>query len=204
MFSLVAQSVVLSITAVWGRMSFQRRWRDWLTSRRVVIRFDTGVEGGGKAGESEPRFIEYRIAEDARVAMDAPVDCAVRLLASVLTAGTFAAVLWNVGGSLGLTPFGFEAQVPGYLVVAAVLYAASTTTAMMVVGGNMAFVIERRSQAESESKFAAALELDEPPRANDRRSRQGIGGTRRDKPEARHLAMASPLRSAHAGHSCIP
>lgn len=154
--SLVAQSVVLAIAAVWGRMSFQRRWRDWLTSRLILNWFSVGGEGDGKAGESEPQFIEYRIADDARIATDAPIDFAVGLLASVLTAGTFAAVLWNVGGSLSLAPFGIEAQVPGYLVLAAVLYAASTTTAMMVIGGNMASVIERKSQAESEFKFAVA------------------------------------------------
>jgi vitamin B12/bleomycin/antimicrobial peptide transport system ATP-binding/permease protein len=154
--SLVAQSVVLAIAAVWGRMSFQRRWRDWLTSRLILNWFSVGGEGDDKAGESEPQFIEYRIADDARIATDAPIDFAVGLLASVLTAGTFAAVLWNVGGSLSLAPFGIEAQVPGYLVLAAVLYAASTTTAMMVIGGNMASVIERKSQAESEFKFAVA------------------------------------------------
>lgn len=154
--SLVAQSVVLAIAAVWGRMSFQRRWRDWLTSRLILNWFSVGGVGDGKAGESEPQFIEYRIADDARIATDAPIDFAAGLLASVLTAGTFAAVLWNVGGSLSLAPFGIEAQVPGYLVLAAVLYAASTTTAMMVIGGNMASVIERKSQAESEFKFAVA------------------------------------------------
>jgi putative ATP-binding cassette transporter len=28
---LAAARVTLAIVAVWGRMTFQRRWRDWLT-----------------------------------------------------------------------------------------------------------------------------------------------------------------------------
>ncbi|KAF0102069.1 MAG: ABC transporter-like protein [Rhodospirillaceae bacterium] len=205
--SLVAQSVVLAIAAVWGRMSFQRRWRAWLTSRLILNWFSVGGEGDDKAGESEPQFIEYRIADDARIATDAPIDFAVGLLASVLTAGTFAAVLWNVGGSLSLAPFGIEAQVPGYLVLAAVLYAASTTTAMMVIGGNMASVIERKSQAESEFKFAVArLRENLMSRRGPATSSpdKALVVPRRDKPEAGHLPMASPLRSAHADHPCIP
>ena len=66
------------------------------------------------------------------------------------------AVLWNVGGSLSLAPLGLRVQLPGYLVLAAVLYAALTTTAMMMIGRNMASVIERKNQAESEFKFAVA------------------------------------------------
>lgn len=155
-FGLVAQSIALATAAVWGRMSFQRRWRDWLTSRLVVIWFAADGEDDGKAGDKQPQFTEYRIADDARIATDAPIDFAVGLLAAVLTAGTFVAVLWNVGGSLSLAPFGIDALVPGYLVLAAVLYAASTTAAMIMIGGNMASVIERKNQAESEFKFAVA------------------------------------------------
>ena len=83
-FALVAQSVVLAIAAVWGRMTIQRRWRDWLTSRLLAIWLAEGRKGRGDSGDREPQFTEYRIAEDARVATDAPIDFAVGLLASVL------------------------------------------------------------------------------------------------------------------------
>ena len=146
---LVALSVVLAIAAVWGRMSFQRRWRDWLTSKLVTLWLTI-------ANDSEPQFAEYRIAHDARIATDAPIDFAVGLLTSVLTAATFVAVLWSVGGSINLAPLGLAGQLPGYLVFAAILYAALTTTAMMVIGGNMASVIERKNEAESEFKSAVA------------------------------------------------
>ncbi|MBL6615214.1 MAG: ABC transporter [Reyranella sp.] len=154
--ALVASSVVLAATAVWGRMSFQWRWREWLTASLLDLWLSNDNFRRLDAGPGEPQFAEYRIAEDARVATDAPIDLLVGLLASILTAATFVAVLWTIGGSLAFNAFGVKVELPGYLVFASIGYAAITTSAMMVVGRKMAHVIERRNQAESELKFAVA------------------------------------------------
>jgi vitamin B12/bleomycin/antimicrobial peptide transport system ATP-binding/permease protein len=153
---LAAQSIALAVFAVWGRMSFQRLWRRWLTSRLVEIWLSNGNYRRIDAGGGEHQLAEYRIAEDARVATDAPIDLLVGLLSSILTAGTFVVVLWTVGGSIDLRPFGVPFQLPGFLVFAAMIYAAMTTGAMVLIGHNMAYVIERKNQAESELKFAVA------------------------------------------------
>ena len=154
--ALAASSVVLAATAVWGRMSFQRRWRDWLTSDLLGLWLSNDNYRRLESGPGEPQLAEYRIAEDARIATDAPIDLVVGLLASILTAATFVVVLWTVGGSLAFDMFGVTLQLPGYLVFASVGYAMITTGAMVVVGRKMAHVIERKNQAESELKFAVA------------------------------------------------
>jgi ABC-type uncharacterized transport system fused permease/ATPase subunit len=153
---LAASSVVLAATAVWGRMSFQRRWREWLTSDLLGLWLSNDNYRRLEAGPGEPQLAEYRIAEDARIATDAPIDLLVGLLASILTAATFVVVLWTVGGSLAFDMFGATLQLPGYLVFASIGYAMITTGAMVVVGRKMAHVIERKNQAESELKFAVA------------------------------------------------
>jgi len=43
---------------------------------------------------------EYRIADDVRLATEAPVDFSVGLTNAVLSALMFIAVLWTIGGSL--------------------------------------------------------------------------------------------------------
>jgi ABC-type uncharacterized transport system fused permease/ATPase subunit len=151
--ALAAASIALAATAVWGRMTFQRQWRDWLTSHLLGLWLDNDNYRRIEARAREPQLAEYRIAEDARVATDAPIDLLVGLLASVLTAATFVAVLWTVGGSMGLAG---GVELPGYLVFASIVYAMITTAAMILVGRNMAHVIERKNQAESELKFAVA------------------------------------------------
>lgn len=154
--ALAMASIALAMTAVWGRMTFQRRWRDWLTLHLLGLWLDNDNYRRIDAASPEPQLAEYRIAEDARVATDAPIDLLVGLLASVLAAGTFVAVLWTVGGSLALGRFGADLELPGYLVFASIAYAMITTAAMMLVGRNMAHIIERKNQAESELKFAVA------------------------------------------------
>jgi putative ATP-binding cassette transporter len=147
-----AFSIGLAVTAVWGRMTFQRLWRAWV-SRHLI---DAWLGGGHylhiELGNGEHQNAEYRITEDARLATDAPIDLVVGLLASVLTAGTFVVVLWHVGGALDATVLGVSFTIPGYLVVAAVAYAILTTGALMIVGRHMIGVIESKNQAEAELK----------------------------------------------------
>jgi ABC-type uncharacterized transport system fused permease/ATPase subunit len=154
--ALAACSIALAATAVWGRMTFQRRWRDWLTAHLLGLWLSNENHRRLDAGPGEPQLAEYRIAEDARIATDAPIDLLVGLLSSILTAATFVAVLWTVGGSLAFETYGAELELPGYLVFASIAYAMITTGAMMLVGRKMAHVIERKNQAESELKFAVA------------------------------------------------
>ena len=154
LLALAAGSIALASTAVWGRMTFQRCWREWLTRRLVALWLAHDNYRLLDGGPGEPQLAEYRIAEDARIATDAPIDLLVGLLSSILTAATFVAVLWNVGGSLHFHVLGHAAALPGYLVFASIAYAMLTTGAMILVGGNMAHVIERKNQAESELKFA--------------------------------------------------
>jgi ABC-type uncharacterized transport system fused permease/ATPase subunit len=153
---LAAASVALAVMAVWGRMTFQRLWRDWLTGR--VIRSWLTDQRYQRAGfvKGQRQNAEYRITEDARLATDAPIDLLVGLLSSLLSAGAFVVVLWNVSGVIDVTVWGRTNAVPGYLVGACVLYAALTTGAMMGVGRYMVDVIERKNQAEADFKYVVA------------------------------------------------
>jgi vitamin B12/bleomycin/antimicrobial peptide transport system ATP-binding/permease protein len=156
LFVFVALSVALGVSAVWGRMTFQRLWRDWVTRNLIEAWLGEDRYRRLDLWNGEHQNAEYRIAEDARLATDAPIDLVIGLLASALSAVTFVAVLWNVGGSLEIRPFGWSLTIPGYLVVSVVVYAAATTGAMMLVGRHMVDVIEQKNQAESELKYAVA------------------------------------------------
>ncbi|HVJ44183.1 MAG TPA: SbmA/BacA-like family transporter [Dongiaceae bacterium] len=153
---LTVSSVFLAVAAVWGRMTFQRLWRAWLTSR--LIRTWLEDERYQRAGfvDGQRQNAEYRITEDARLATDAPIDFVVGLLSSLLSAGTFVVVLWNVGGVLEIPIWDGAVRIPGYLVAAAIIYAAVPTLSMMVVGRSMVDVIERKNQAEADFKYVVA------------------------------------------------
>jgi vitamin B12/bleomycin/antimicrobial peptide transport system ATP-binding/permease protein len=152
---LAGLSIALAIASVWGRMTAQRRWREWVTKRLVEYWLSDGRyrQLAATNGVQNP---EYRIAEDTRIATDAPIDFALGLLTSLLTAGTFIGVLWSVGGHLPLDALGEGFAVPRYLVLGVVAYAAAMTTGVLMIGRRLTRVIEDKNQAEAELIAAAA------------------------------------------------
>lgn len=151
---LAAASVVCGVTAVFLRMTTQRRWRAWLNDKVLDGWLANGRYFQLNLVSGQHENPEYRIAEDLRVATDAPVDFATGLISAVLSAATFIAVLWNIGGSLTIPIGGGTFTIPGFLVVAAVIYAAIASCSMAIIGRRFVRVSEEKNQAEAEYRYA--------------------------------------------------
>lgn len=104
----------------------------------------------------EDRNPEYRIAEDARVATDAPVSMAAGLLTALLNVVIFVSILWNVGGDLVIEVPGHSLTVPKYLVITVVLYSALLTLTISIIGRRMVHVIAGKNAAEAQFRSTAA------------------------------------------------
>jgi ABC-type uncharacterized transport system fused permease/ATPase subunit len=159
---LVALFVALAIFAVWGRMTFQRSWRAWLTTTVTAAWFPSLRRSCVPQINGERQNAEYRIAEDARVATDAPIDLLVGLLSSLLGGATFIVVLWNIGGTLNVAVGTQSFSVEGYLVYTVLLYSTVTTVAMMWMGRHMIRVIERKNQAEADLRYELVHMREQP------------------------------------------
>jgi vitamin B12/bleomycin/antimicrobial peptide transport system ATP-binding/permease protein len=174
-FPLAAAAIFLSAASVWGRMTAQRGWREAM-SRHVISRWleksrSRGLNHLAKGSENP----EYRIAVDVRIATDAPVDMALAMLSSGLTAITFFSVLWTIGGSIDFVVFEHHAVIPGYLVVGVVAYSGLMSVLMIFFGHHLTSVIDQKNQSEAELRaavdaFRAEPELATTPGAADRRS----------------------------------
>jgi putative ATP-binding cassette transporter len=162
---LCVASVALAAASVWGRMTVQRKWREWLTICLIDYWVDDDRYVHLAEVEGEQKIPEYRIAEDARIATDAPVDFALGLVSSLLTAIIFIQILWNVGGDASFSLFDYKLWIPGYLVVSVVVYSGIATSAMLLVGSPLTRVIQIKDQAEAELITAAHLlrEIGEGP-----------------------------------------
>ena len=99
---------------------------------------------------------EYRIAEDARIATDLPIDLTLGLLSSSLTAIIFIGVLWSAGGGLVINAFGLNLAIPGYLVIAVVVYSALLTGAMMLIAQHLTRVVQENKRVEAELRAVGA------------------------------------------------
>lgn len=153
---LAGVSLALAIISVWARMTMQRKWRAWLSNHLYDYWLQKGHYRQLRFMPGEHQTPEYRIAEDARVATDLPIDLTLGFFSSVLTAVIFIGVLWSVGGRLVIDGFGLVLAIPGYLVIAVVLYSLLLTAAMMLIAHRLTRVIEDSKRAEAELREIGA------------------------------------------------
>src|ERR1700733_15278518 len=152
-FPLAIGSVLLGVAQVFTRMGIQRRWRAWLTNSVVSRWLSNGRYYQLNLVSGDHQNPEYRIAEDLRVATDSPVDFAAGVTSAFLSATTFIVVLWTIGGALTVTVAGSTLTIPGFLVIAAVLYAAIASGSIMTIGRGFVQVSEDKNQAEADYRY---------------------------------------------------
>lgn len=152
---LATCSLLLALLSVWGRMTAQRNWREWLTKHLIDYWLEDDRHRRLKFIAGGHEYPEYRIADDARVATDAPIDLALGLLTSLLSAITFISILWSVGGDLDVHVSGLSVTLPGYLVIAVIVYSGFLAGTMLLVGRHLTSVIEEKNQAEAALRSTA-------------------------------------------------
>ncbi|MGF6312390.1 putative ATP-binding cassette transporter [Bradyrhizobium sp. i1.8.4] len=152
-FPLAIGSVLLGVAQVFGRMGIQRRWRAWLTNAVVSRWLTNGRYYQLNLVDGDHKNPEYRLAEDLRIATDSPVDFIAGVTSALLSAVTFIVVLWTIGGALTLTLGGSSIIVPGFLVIAAIIYAAIASGSIMAIGRRFAQISEDKNQAEAEFRY---------------------------------------------------
>src|ERR1700719_913627 len=152
-FPLAIGSVALGVAQVFARMGIQSRWRAWLTNSVVSRWLSNGRYYQLNLVSGDHQNPEYRIAEDLRIATDSPVDVVAGVTSAFLSAATFIAVLWTIGGALTVTIAGSTVTIPGFLVIAAVLYAAIASGSIVTIGRGFVQISEDKNQAEAEYRY---------------------------------------------------
>ncbi|MCS3729448.1 ABC transporter ATP-binding protein/permease [Bradyrhizobium betae] len=152
-FPLAIGSIVLGVAQVFARMGIQRRWRAWLTNSVLTRWLTNGRYYQLNLVGGDHKNPEYRIAEDLRIATDSPVDFLAGVTSAMLSAVTFIVVLWTIGGALTVTLGGSTVTIPGFLVIAAILYAAIASGSILVIGRQFVQVSEDKNQAEADFRY---------------------------------------------------
>ncbi|HWP16503.1 MAG TPA: ABC transporter ATP-binding protein/permease [Xanthobacteraceae bacterium] len=147
---LAAGSIAVAVCIVYARMRTQRRWRAWLTEHTMTRWLDKGRYYQLNLIEGDHKNPEARIAEDIRIATEQPVDFAVGILSAALTSVTFMGVLWSIGGSITVSGI----TIPGYLVIAVLIYCLIISGLMLIIARSFVPTAERKNQVEAEFRFA--------------------------------------------------
>ncbi|HVV78251.1 MAG TPA: ABC transporter ATP-binding protein/permease [Pseudolabrys sp.] len=131
---LAAFYIVLAVYQLYLNQWLQIRWRRWMTAAYL----DHWLEGAnhyrmqllGDAADNP----DQRIAEDIQLFIDRTLTIGIGLLSSIVTLGSFAAILWSLSAAAPLHVFGDALNIPGYLVWAALIYAAVGTLFTHLIG----------------------------------------------------------------------
>lgn len=150
---LVFCAAAVGVGIVLSRETLQVRWREWLIGS-LLDRW-IGRQRYYRMGlaQTEPANPEYRIADDTRMATEPLVDFAIGLVSSIVSALTFVGVLWVVGGSLTVHVGASEFTIPGYMVIAAVIYGVTVSGLMLFIGRKLPGAVARRNEGEAKLRF---------------------------------------------------
>lgn len=152
-FPLAGAAIGLGVINVYARMSTQRRWRAWLSNSVLNKWIKNGRYYQLNFVSGDHTNPEGRLTEDLRISTDAPVDFLVGVVTATLSALTFIIVLWTIGGALTIPFGGTEIYIPGFLVIAAMIYAVIASGAMVIVGRRFVAVSEAKNQAEADYRY---------------------------------------------------
>jgi len=153
-FPLILASVGVGIAATYAKMTLQRRWRDWLNAHLLDQWLTSGRYYLLNLVPGDHSNPEYRVAEDLRLSVEAPVEFATGVFSAVLSALLFIGVLWFIGGELAIPVGNTTIHIPGFLVIAAFLYAVLASGSMVFIARGFVVVAENKNQAEAEYRYA--------------------------------------------------
>jgi putative ATP-binding cassette transporter len=150
---LIAAIVGVAAAATYVKMTLQRRWRAWLNAHVLDQWLTSGRYYQLNLVPGDHSNPEYRVAEDLRLSVDAPVDFAIGIFSAVTSAIVFIGVLWYIGGELTIPIGDTTLRVPGFLVVAAFVYAALASGSMVLFARGFIRASENKNQAEAGYRY---------------------------------------------------
>jgi vitamin B12/bleomycin/antimicrobial peptide transport system ATP-binding/permease protein len=152
-FPLIAAVVGVAAVLTLAKMTLQRRWRAWLNAHVLDQWLANGRYYQLNMVPGDHANPEYRVAEDLRQSVEAPVDFSIGIFSALMSAVVFISVLWFIGGELTIPIGGTTLRIPGFLVVAAFIYALLASGSMVVIARGFVRASGNKNQAEAEYRY---------------------------------------------------
>ena len=153
------------------------RWRRWLTHHYIAHWLD----GRGYYRIELQRTVDnvdQRIAEDLNYLGQYTMQLFLGMLSAVATLVSFIVILWTLSGPLSLAFIGLDVTIPGYMAVAALLYAIVGSALANLVGRRLIPLNFMRQRYEANFRFSLVRV---------RENAEGIALYRGEKEEAQGL-----------------
>ncbi len=150
---LVAIGAAFAVAMVRTRMTLQIRWRQWLTEKLLARWLSKQRYYRLAVTDDDQVNPEYRMADDLRLASEPVLEFAIGFLNAVLGAITFVSILFVVGGSINLTIGSSVITVPGYVAIAAVIYASVVSALTYFIGSPLVSRVAAKNESEGQFRY---------------------------------------------------
>lgn len=135
------------------KMTLQVRWRAWITQHLVGKWLDQQRFYRLAITDDKGLNPEFRLADEVRLASEPVVDFVIGFINAALSALAFVSILFLVGGAITIPVFGYQVYVPGYLAIAALLYAIVVSTFIFKIGDPLVGKVEAKNEAEAQFRY---------------------------------------------------
>jgi vitamin B12/bleomycin/antimicrobial peptide transport system ATP-binding/permease protein len=136
------------------------RWRRWLTERYVGIWMADARHYRIRFVDQNVDNIHLRIGNDVYVFIQKTYELGSGLIGHVIATTSFAVILWGISAATPLPLFGIDFAFPGYLIVAAFLYAMLGTLIAHLIGRPLIPLNFQQQRYEADFRFAMARVTD--------------------------------------------
>jgi len=131
----------------------QIRWRRWMTGRYLGDWLHDAnhyrMQLLGDAADNP----DQRIAEDTQRFVEQTLTLGIGLLSSVVTLASFVVILWGLSNEAPLHLFGNDIEIPGYLVLGALIYAMLGTVLTHLIGRPLVGLNFQQQRFEADFRF---------------------------------------------------
>jgi putative ATP-binding cassette transporter len=148
---LAAAFILLAVYQLYLNQWLQIRWRRWMTQVYLhdwlagSTHYRMQLQGDGADNPDQ------RISEDLRQFVDSTLTIGLQVLNSTVTLLSFVIILWGLSEAAPLTLFG--ANIPGYLVWAALVYAIFGTALTHLIGRPLLALNFQQQRYEADFRF---------------------------------------------------
>jgi vitamin B12/bleomycin/antimicrobial peptide transport system ATP-binding/permease protein len=147
---LSVATIVVAVSQTYLRQLLIIRWRHWLTNRYISGWLDHRAYYRLQLTNSSTDNPDQRIADDIAIFINLTLSLSLDLLTALVTLASFAAILWNLSGSITL----FGLSVPGYMLWVALFYSMAGTWLVGKIGWPLVGLNFQQQQVEADFRFS--------------------------------------------------
>jgi putative ATP-binding cassette transporter len=150
---LAAILVALQVYQLYLNQWLQIRWRSWMTSKYLGDWMHDAnhyrMQLQGDAADNP----DQRMSDDVKLFVSQTLALGVGLLSSIVSLASFFVILWGLSAAAPLVLYGIDFTIPGYLVLAALIYAIFGTVLTQWIGSPLVTLDFNQQRLEADFRF---------------------------------------------------